>query len=365
MNILYLSNLSGLLWNGPNNSIPAQIHAQSKIDNVFWFNYNQAKRKEWNDNLDCKNLQDIPNPHLSKFPIPFNTPDIVVVEEFYEFPFNKLIKEIQKKHIPYVIIPRSQMTVLAQHHKYFKKKIANFFYFNNLVKKASAIEYLTENEKKESISQWKKENFIIPNGIDLPHSCERNFSTNGNINASYIGRIDVYQKGLDLLLDSLSEIKDKLLEKKFFITFYGPSKEKDLDVLKKKVIKLKIESLVCFENAVFGEKKQEILLNTDVFVMTSRFEGLPMGLIEALAYGTPCIVTNGTNMSIEIAKADAGWTAENNKESIKSALLRMIVENDFSKKGRNAFELAKKYSWVKIAQKTHDIYEKIIKNDFV
>ena len=37
MNVLYISKLTGNLFAGPNNSVPAQIKAQSKIDNVFWY----------------------------------------------------------------------------------------------------------------------------------------------------------------------------------------------------------------------------------------------------------------------------------------------------------------------------------------
>ena len=40
MNVLYISKLTGNLFAGPNNSVPAQIKAQSKIDNVFWYNLN-------------------------------------------------------------------------------------------------------------------------------------------------------------------------------------------------------------------------------------------------------------------------------------------------------------------------------------
>ena len=360
MNILYLTNLSGSLWNGPNNSVPAQIKAQSELDNVFWFNYSHAKREEWTQIARFQNLCDISNPCLNSFPEPFNTPDIVVIEEFYDFPFNKLIKEIQKKNIPYVIIPRSQMTALAQKQKFLKKKIGNILFFNKMVKRASAIEYLTENEKKDSISQWKKNNFVIPNGILMPMVHEKNFSK-GCINATYIGRVDIYQKGLDILLESISEIKKSLEEKRFSLTIYGPSQANDLNLLKRMVSRLQINKFVQFKSAVFGEEKQKVLLSTDVFIMTSRFEGLPMGLIEALSYGVPCFVTRGTNMAEEINEADAGWIAENNKKSVCESFLQMLAFNNYSSKGKKAYQLAKKYSWEEIAKRTHDEYVNIIR----
>lgn len=362
MNILYISNLSGTLWNGPNNSVPAQILAQSKIDNVFWFNYNYAKRKEWTENgLDCKNLQDFPNAKLESFPSPFNNPDIVVIEEFYVFPFNKLIIDVRKKNIPYVIVPRSQMTELAQKHKRIKKMIGNLLFFGNLGKNASAIQYLTEQEKIESENRWKIKNFIIPNGISLPQPFQKKFSEN-KISATYIGRVDIYQKGLDTLLESIAEIRKTLMDKNFSLTIYGPSQVNDLDVLKKMVLKWKIEEIVRFKDSIYWEEKQKILLNTDVFIMTSRFEGLPMGLIEALSYGIPCIATKGTNMADVIYNTDAGWVADNNKDSIKTALLQMCGSEKFKEKSENSYKLAQRYSWNEIAKKSHNEYEKIVKS---
>lgn len=360
MNILYISNLSGTLWNGPNNSIPAQIRAQSKIDNVFWFNYSFAKRKEWTENgLDCKNLQDIPNVKLELLPSPFKNPDIVIIEEFYVFPFNRLIREIQKKHIPYVIVPRSQMTMLALKHKQIKKIIGNILFFSKIGQNASAIHYLTEREKSESVIHWKPDGFVIPNGINIPKEQKNTFKKNG-IAACYIGRVEIYQKGLDVLLESISELQNLLREKNFKLSIYGPCKANDVKILNKIVKKNKICDIVKFEKEVFAEEKKKVLLETDVFIMTSKFEGLPMGLIEALSYGVPCLATKGTNMSDEIFGADAGWVAENEMNSVKEALLQMCSTEDFSKKGNNARNLAQKYSWDAIAEQTHNMYERII-----
>lgn len=360
MNILYLSNLSGNLWAGPNNSVPAQIRAQSKIDNVFWFNYNHKKREEWCQNgLNCKNLDDFPSGRLKDFPHPFNHPDIVIIEEFYCFPFCKLIADVQRLHIPYVIIPRSEMTDLAQRNKKWKKRLGNILYFFKLAKKARGIQFLTEKEKEDSGEKWNKTNFVIPNGVELPGRQKENFSSDC-VNASYVGRIEIYQKGLDLLLDAIADLKKDLEKDKFRLTIYGPNRNGALEVLQKKVQDCCLEKIVFFKEGVFGQEKIDVLLNTDLFVMTSRFEGMPMGLIEALSYGIPCLVTKGTNLATEINNAEAGWIAENNVESIKKAIVSLLSERNLLEKSHNAVGLSKSFAWECVAEQSNLIYKEMV-----
>lgn len=361
MNILFLTKLSGYLWAGPNNSVPAQILAQSKYDKVFWFNYNHVKRTEWTkDGLNCINLDDLPSGKLKDLPFPFNNPDLVVFEEFYNFPFCRIISEIKKNKIPYIIVPRSQLTRKAQISKYVKKKIGNILFFNQFAKKARAIHYLTLEEKKDSGDKWNDSYCVIPNGIDEPINKKDLFSTN-ELRASYIGRIEMYQKGLDLLIEAISEMKNELKKRNFSLSIYGPDRNGSLKILKEMVKKNQIDSLVFFHEAVFGEDKKRVLLNTDIFIMTSRFEGLSMGMIEALSYGIPCLATSGTNMTNEIKQKNAGWVAQNDKNSIKNALQEIVKSNDFVEKGANAQELSKKYSWDSIAKKTHEEYIKFLR----
>ena len=61
-----------------------------------------------------------------------------------------------------------------------------------------------------------------------------------------------------------------------------------------------LEKIVLIKDEVYGEDKEKVILESDFFILTSRFEGHPMALIEALSYGLPCLVTKGSNMSKEI-----------------------------------------------------------------
>lgn len=362
MNVLYISKLTGNLFAGPNNSVPAQIKAQSKIDNVFWYNLNNVKRKEWNS-INCYNLNDFPTGRLNDLPKPFNKPDIAVIEEFYCFPFCKIIRDLYVNKIPYIIIPRSELTKKAQHKKHFKKFMGNICYFNKMARKAAAIQFLSYQEKIDSGKKWNKKSLIIPNGIDIPDVKKEKFSRKG-INATYIGRYEIYQKGLDILLNAIDKSQMDLRKSNFILNMYGVNQEKTINILKKKILENNISDLVKINDAVYKGRKEKLLLNTDVFILTSRFEGMPMGVIEALAYGVPCLVTKGTNMTGDIEEYNAGWTCDISDEKIEKAIKKMLNEKKkFSILGKNARNLAQKYSWREIAEKTHHEFEKIVEQE--
>ncbi len=359
MNILYLSNLTGNLFAGPNNSVPAQISAQSKIDNVFWYNINNIKRDEWKE-LNCFNLNDYPTGRLKDLPEPFNKPDIIVIEEFYCFPFCKLIYDAIECKIPYIIIPRSELTENAQKKKYIKKFFGNIVYFKKMAKRAAAIQFLSLQEKLDTSEKWNKKYMIIPNGVEISNNKKEVFSKN-EIKATYIGRYELYQKGLDILIDAIANTQDILRQNNFILNMYGVDQEGTIKIIEKKIIEYGISDLVKINSAVFGEEKKKIILESDVFVLTSRFEGMPMGLIEALSYGIPCLVTKGTNMSEDINSYNAGWISDNTVENLKDAIKKMLKDKEKLKIiGDNAKKLSLKYSWKQIAEKTHNEFEKII-----
>ena len=356
MNILFISKLTGKLWAGPNTSVPAQVLAQSRIDNVMWLNLNHIclpgwRRKEY----QFINKDDIKNPTLKDLPYPFNKPDFIIFQQVYSFrPNDRILRSVIKSDIPYSIVPRSSLTLIAQQKHSLKKKIANFLFYNEFIRKAYAIQYLTECEKSDSDKFFPKKSYVIPNGTEVIENFNKTYEGNG-IRIVYIGRLEMFQKGLDNLITAISAIQDDLRSADVYIELFGPNRESSVEKLTSIIKENKIEDLVLLKPEVFGKEKEKILKSADVSVMTSRFEGLPMGLIEALSYGLPCIVTEGTYLMDEIEAYDAGWGAGSSVNSIKESLLKLISESKLLPiKSSNAKKLAKRYSWDYLAQKLHD-----------
>lgn len=355
MTILFVSHLSTNVAAGLNWSVPMSVKAQQKYDDVLWINTTNVVMPHWLEVNAFHNLDEFGD-YLSikKLPQAYVNPDLVVFEGLYFKEYVSFAKELEKKAIPYVIVPRSSLTRQALHnHARIKKWIAHKLFLNRFINNAWRIQYLTQKEADDSVSNFKVPYFILPNGTNTPEKIKESYSK-GKIHAVFIGRLELYQKGLDLLLDAINICKDRLRVAGFVLSIYGPHRY-DYLTIKRYVIEKRIDDIVHVYDEISGEDKQNVLLQSDLFVLTSRFEGHPMGLLEALSYGLPCLVTEGSNMLEEVNKSNAGWICEGTTEGIKNTLLDIISENScLSYKGQNALELSKKYNWDSIAFHFHD-----------
>ncbi|WP_180994335.1 glycosyltransferase [Bacillus sp. Marseille-P3661] len=360
MNIVYISCLSGNKSAGLTYSVPSQIESQSKVDNVFWYNLDPGYRQDNVGSVKCYSIIEFPEIKVSKLPPPFNCPDIVIFEGVYFINYYKIGKELKHLNIPYVIIPRSSLTKDAQQTKNLKKRIANHLFFNKFVNNAVSVQYLTEEEYKESGEKWNNNPLIIPNGTHKKVK-RKLFKKSDNLKGVFIGRLDIYQKGLDLLLEACAVLKDEMKATNCTIDIYGPDQQGSKNSINQLIKKYELEECIHVYDAIFGEHKEKIILESDFFILTSRFEGHPMGLIEALSYGLPCLVTQGANMLDEISLYEAGWTAKTDTTSIIKAFKQLLNEKaNLSMKGKSALELSQKYDWDEIAKVSSDKYKKMV-----
>ena len=131
------------------------------------------------------------------------------------------------------------------------------------------------------------------------------------------GRL-IYQKGQNLLLKGFSKIKNK---NEYNLVILGEGYlEKELKLQAKK---LGIENQVYFLG--FQENPFKFLKKADIFVFSSRFEGFPNALAEAMACGLPIISTDCKSGPREIIGTEYGILIENIENEKK--VIEKIKEN--------------------------------------
>ena len=354
MVILHIARKGDNPCNGVSVAMPGHVRAQQKQETVGLLNIVDAKF----DGIDNQFVLD-GKFSLEKLPQPFNKPDLVVFHEVYRVEYLKIYKVLKKRGVPYVILPHGGLTVGAQNNKKLKKKVANILLFNRFIKGAVAIQCLSQKELNET--KFKVNKFIGTNGIDIPKVQKQEFSADG-LKFLFIGRLDMYHKGLDILLEAVGSIKDFLAENNCKFYIYGPDSNGGYEQIKQAIAQNGLKEIIILNREIVGQNKADELLSADCFIQTSRFEGMPMGILEAMGYGLPCLVTYGTVLGEFISEHDAGWACATDAESVAAAIKQAVGQkNTLSEKSKNAVKAVKEnFGWESVAKHALEKYGKLI-----
>lgn len=358
MTVIHIANIDGDPSAGAEVAVLNHIKHQSKKCNLMLLNCGIYKSESKDSNYKIINFNK--SVSFEKFEEPFNHPDIIVFHSIYYPKYLKLASQVKKLNIPYIVIPHGSLQINAQKTKRVKKILGNFFFFNNFLKNASAIQYLCQAEKDNSVNK-NQNSFISGNGYEITSTKKEYTSQKNGLNLIYIGRYDIYYKGLDLLIDCIIDIKDYMRNNNIKLSLYG-KKNSDYDQLIKKIKEYKIYDIISLNDGVFDEEKKSKLLEADAFIQTSRSEGQPLGIIEAISLGLPCIVTKGTNFGKIIENEKIGWVADFSKESIINSIKNAYVQRKkLPEMSDRAYNYAKKnLAWDIVSQEALNYYEKVI-----
>ncbi len=318
MVLLHIAHIETAIVGGVNIAVPKMVHAQKEFATVGIINLTG----EPVDSVPTFCLEDF---WSKKIPDLFRKPDLVIFHEVYRPAFLKLARFFQEKQIPYLVIPHGCLTKTAQQKKRLKKWTANLLLFGSFLKNAVSIQYLSHREQEQSAFSYPS--LVLPNGIPLPKQLKSTLLSK-NIKLLYIGRLELAIKGFDLLLGAINLQKDLMRATNTTLTIHGPNEDPSREELEKLIERYQISDLVSLQGEVWAEEKETAFLSSDYFIQTSRSEGMPMGLLEALAHGLPVIVTEGTGFSHIVSEEQCGFGCKTTEEDISLAIKQAIIDRD-------------------------------------
>jgi len=207
-------------------------------------------------------------------------------------------------------------------------------------------------------SKLQKRICVIPNPVLLPpYETELSDKLLGERSLIAMGRL-VPQKGFDLLLEALAKLKDRYPE--WTLTILGEGELRpQLESLRNE---LGLDDRVHLLGRVTNPHK--FLKQGDIFIMSSRFEGFPNALCEAMACGLPIISTDCPNGPREIIRdgVDGILVPNEDVSALAAAMERLMSdEKERQRLADRAKEVTESFSLEKVMSIWESLINEVIK----
>ena len=282
----------------------------------------------------------------------------------YRTTLNLIIHHYAQKHdIPYILQAAGSVPRIMS--KYRLKQLYDIFWGYTILKHAARVIASSQIE----IQQYQSMGVIpgkintIPNGINLaefenlPHRGifreKFGIDTDQNI-ILFLARIDKI-KGLDLLVEAFANLFRHMRNTKLVII--GPDNGY-LSIVRKKVNLLNISDSVLFFGPLYGQEKLSAYIDADVYILPSLYENFGITVMEALACGTPVIVTDRCGVA-KFVDGHGAIVVPYDADLLGQAILNFLnlkIEERQALGNKGKLLVLEQFDWSKITKDIERIY---------
>ncbi len=229
-------------------------------------------------------------------------------------------------------------------------------YINKVTKSVLGLDYFVLVSKdltkfySEKLKDKKVKCVYIPNSINFFPQEKAKLETENLIS---IGRLS-HEKGYLDLIDIFKELHQKYPDSKLNIIGDGPDRKK----IEKKIRDNKLEDYIILHGFQEKEYINKYLEKSSVYIMTSYTESFGLVLLEAFAYGIPCVAYSSAEGANEIISDN--WDGYLIKDRDKNKMIKRICEllsnrNRRLIMGANGIKKAQEFNTQKTKQKWIEI----------
>ena len=193
---------------------------------------------------------------------------------------------------------------------------------------------------------------VVCNGIDLQRCLRKtDYALHYPPRLIHVGRF-YPQKNHGAMVEALQILKGQGIRPQ--LTCYGDGPE--LPEIRRRILEMGLEKQV-----VFGGLCDDVfprLSHADVFLLPSKWEGIPMTVIEAMGTGLPVIASRVGGLPDMIGDGKEGLLIDPTPEALAAAVSRLLSDEDLRQAlGTAAVEAAQRFSVQTMARNYEMLYE--------
>ncbi|HSP18323.1 MAG TPA: glycosyltransferase, partial [Myxococcaceae bacterium] len=218
--------------------------------------------------------------------------DVVLLQDVYSVLSVAGARAALAAGIPYVLQPLGTLSTAPERGRPLVKRAFLALWGRETVRAATALFPCAAHEAEDLREAGAREEQLVamPLPLELPVHDEQ--ARAGRPTISFVGRLHLI-KGLEPLIEAVALARLEVPEVRLEVVGPGDSYRRRLEELARR---LGIQDAVRFHGFVDAEEKLRILRSSHVSVLLSRSEGLPMAALEAMACGTPVLLSRGCHL---------------------------------------------------------------------
>ena len=252
----------------------------------------------------------------------FSEETILILHSGYLFHNMVAAFYAKNKKIKIVLIPHGAYHPNVIKKNFLLKKI--FIFLESFVyKKLYLIQAYNSEDLKHLKKTFKKNKIsVIPIPITIKKEKKKKNKLNKGKYFSYMGRYDIYTKGLDLLIKAYKEVPKDL---RIPIILHGVDGKYGT---KKDVIQLvkneNLDKIIKVKGAIYGNEKDNFLSKSFMGIFLSRNDGFPIAVMEHFAKNKPCLISKEATIWKMTKKNNLGLVTDLQIKSIKDIFCTIL-----------------------------------------
>jgi glycosyltransferase involved in cell wall biosynthesis len=284
--------------------------------------------------------------------------DVVHIHGIWEEITHQAAVASRGRGIPYIIRPCGMLDPWSLQQSRWKKRLYMAWRLRTNLNRAAAIHFTTSVERDlVAPLRLKAPTIVEPNGIDLtefanappPGSFRARFPfTQGRRLILFMGRLH-HKKGFDLLIPAMAKLRNQ----DAVLAIAGPDSGAYRQTLETMIANANLKERVLFTGMLWREERIAAVADADLFVLPSYQENFGIAVIEALAAGTPVVISDQVNLCPEVLAAGVGGVVPLDVDRLAAEMDRWLGDETMlraaGEKAR-AFALDR-FAWGKIAQR--------------
>ena len=331
--------------------------AERGIEAIYLPNWLQYRAVSW-------------NPGIAKFcRARLRNFDVVHIFGLYDLLGPSAAEACRRSGVPYVVEPIGMFVPIVRN--FLLKRMYHLALGKKMLRGSRKIIATSPQELVELAAPGLPADKILVrrNGVEVPETLpERGkFRAGAGIPESakvvfYLGRLSE-KKSPDVLLQAFASLCQAQRDAELRLVFAGPDEGGMKEKLQQLAVELGISARVQILGAAYGEQKWSAYRDADVFVLPSQNENFGNTAAEAVAAGTPVVVTDKCGIAPLLADV-AGLAVAHDAAALAQALARVLWEPGLhARLSAGCRKAAERLDWDQPAQEMEKLYQQLVKDE--